>query len=85
MRIGEKIMIRKQNFYGQSIISGDDTDYEILQRRENLRKQSPTSDQIKVLKRYLKDFQIKVHIPQFNTVAEMETWKIKQVKTKLGR
>jgi len=73
------------NKYGQSIISGDQFDYEQTQDKEQSRKLPPSKDQIKALRRYLKDFQIKVHIPHFNTVAEMETWKIKQVKAKLGR
>lgn len=72
------------NTYGQSIISGDQFEYEQTQGKEQSCKLPPSKDQIKALKRYLKDFEIKVHIPQFNTIAEMETWKIKQVKIKLG-
>lgn len=70
--------------YGKSIISGNDTDYTLLQEKEQSRKLPPTKNQTKALRQYLKDFQIKAHIPQFNTVAEMEAWKIKQVKAKLG-
>lgn len=67
-----------------SIISGYKRDYKAVQSKIAARKMSPTKNQIRLLKQYLKDFQIKVHIPEFNTVAEMELWKIEQVKVKLG-
>ena len=78
-------MTYNNSSYGQSIISGDDTDYIFVQEKIQSRKLPPTTGQIKALKRYLKDFKIKVSIPQFDTVAEMESWKIKQVKVRLER
>jgi hypothetical protein len=78
-------MTFKQNTYGQAIIHGDDTDYDLVQSRINARKKPPTEDQIKMTKQFLKAFGIKVHtLPEFNTVAEMELWRKQQVKEKLG-
>ena len=77
-------MTVKQNAYGQAIISGSDTAHDEVQAKINARKQPPTEDQINGLKRYLRDFKIKVHIPEFTSVSEMDLWKIRQVKSKLG-
>jgi hypothetical protein len=84
MKIGEEIMTYRQNTYGQTIISGDDTDFELVQNKINARKRKPTEDQVQATKRFLKQFKINVHIPEFNTVAEMELWRKEQVKEKFG-
>ena len=71
--------------YGQAIISGDDTDFDLVQARINSRKKPPTEDQLKITKQFLKAFGIKIHtLPEFNTVAEMESWRKQQVKDRLG-
>lgn len=69
----------------QSIISGDEFDCMRVQRSEQSRKRKPTEGEIVLLRQYLRDFKIKTTIPSFSTVAEMESWKIKQVKNKFGR
>ena len=84
MKIGEEIMTYRENTYGQAIISGYDTDFEIVQNKINARKRRPTEDQIEYTKRFLKQFKINVHIPEFNTVAEMELWRKEQIKLKFG-
>ena len=77
-------MTFKQNPFGRVIISGDDVERELIQSKIIDRKKKPTDEQLVLLRQYLKDFQIKVHIPEFKTVAEMDRWKIRQVKIKLG-
>lgn len=82
--IGGTIMMQSRPKPAQSIISGDAFDYMRVQRTEQSRKRKPTEEEIVLLRQYLRDFKIKTIIPSFNTVAEMESWKIKQVKNKFG-
>jgi hypothetical protein len=87
MKIGEEIMTYKQNSYGQAIIHGDDLDYIAVQEKVNKRKLPPTENQLNYTLKFLKQYKITVHkseLPLFNSVAEMESWRKKQIMIRLG-
>ncbi len=85
MKIGEMIMITtKSVYYGEKITSYDSNKYSNVQSEIKNRKLPPTDEDINELKQLLDDFKIKVHIPEFNTIAEMDLWRKRQIKKKLG-
>jgi hypothetical protein len=56
-----------------------------IERIEQARKLPPTQKQIKSVLRFLKQFCIQIKpnkVPKFNTVAELELWKKKMIKTR---
>ena len=83
--IGGIIMMQSRPKPAQSIISGNEFDCMRVQRSERSRKRKPTEEEIVSLRQYLRDFKIKTTIPSFSTVAEMDCWKIEQVRNKLCR
>ena len=74
----------RNELIGQAIISGNEDDYNRIQEKESARKQPPTEEQIVLLRQFLREFRIKTPLPHFATVCEMDQWKTKQVKIKMG-
>ena len=78
------MIVCKAVYYGEKITSYDANKYANVKSEVASRKLPPTDEDITDLKNILSDFKIKVHIPEFKTVNEMDLWRKKQINKKLG-
>lgn len=76
--------INNGNSMGQAIISGTESERNIIHIKNTARKNPPTPEDISELRSMMDDFHICVHIPYFKNAAEMDLWRKKQIKIKLG-
>lgn len=75
--------INNGNSMGQAIISGTESERNIIHIKNTARKKPPTMSDISELQSLLDDFQIHVSIPEFKNAAEMDLWRKRQIKSKL--
>lgn len=77
-------MIQLKNTVGCRIVSGEENDALRITNKELARRRRPNKTQIARVKSYLRQFGIKTDVPQFDSVGEMEIWKLAQVKKGLN-